>query len=126
MYLTNCGYVIYQTKLYIMEICNLQPCTFTYNSVHVIRFHAYAVVMEMDTYEGNILDKSQNHSNIILKRKTYGGVPPGSGSREDVIMLFEELEEARNTLAQIQVLMDDAPDPRSSIGPSFLIKFCNH
>ena len=74
------------------------------------RFHAYAVTMEMDSYEGLPVDGDTNHANIILKKKTYGGVPPGVGMREDVILLFEELEEARNNLAQIQGLITDMPD----------------
>ena len=71
------------------------------------RFHAYAVVMEMDTYEGLPLNPHTNQANIMVKKKTYGGVPPGAGMREDVIILFEELEEARNNLAQVQGLMTE-------------------
>ena len=64
----------------------------------------------MDTYEGLPLNPHTNQANILLKKKTYGGVPPGAGMRDDVILLFEELEEARNNLAQIQGLMDELPD----------------
>ena len=71
------------------------------------RFHAYAVVMEMESFEGTPLNSDASEANVILKKKTYGGVPPGAGMREDVIELFEELEEARNSLAQIQALMQE-------------------
>ncbi len=69
--------------------------------------------MEMDTYEGAPVDASSNEANIILKKKTYGGVPPGAGMREDVIRLFEELEEARNGLAKIQALQQEGPSPKN-------------
>ena len=62
--------------------------------------------MEMDHYEGASMDPSTNQANIILRKKTFGGVPNGAGVREDVILLFEELEEARHTLAQIQNLQN--------------------
>lgn len=81
------------------------------------RFHAYAVVMELDTYEVNDNpDVSTRQSNVILKKKTYGGVPAGAGMREDVILVFEELEEARNALIQVQEIIASMPDPRASIG----------
>ena len=73
--------------------------------------------MEMDSYEtNNNVDSSVSHSNVILKKKTYGGVPPGAGMREDVIRLFEELEDARTTLNQVQNIITQLPDPRTSIG----------
>lgn len=75
------------------------------------RFHAYAVVMEMDAYETMPLDPMTSKANILLKRKTFGGIPPGAGVREDVVLLFEEMEEARNNLQQIEVLIDRTPEP---------------
>lgn len=74
--------------------------------------------MEMDAYEGLPVDKSTNQANIILKKKTYGGIPPGAGTRDDVIELFEELEQARYTLTQIQALLDEYPDSKNQYGES--------
>ena len=82
----------------------------------MFRFHAYAVVMEMDSYEGAPIDDTTRSANVILKKKTYGGVPPGAGTREDVITLFEELENARNNLAQIQSIIQDYPDSKNAYG----------
>ena len=65
--------------------------------------------MEMETYEGTPINSDTNEANVILKKKTFGGVPPGAGIREDVIELFEELEEARNSLTQMQALMQELP-----------------
>ena len=76
------------------------------------RFHAYAVIVEMDSYEGQVVHPNTNQANIPLKRRTYSWAPPGAGMREDVIVLFEELEEARNNLAQIQALIDEYPEPK--------------
>jgi len=74
--------------------------------------------MEMDSYEGQPLDPRTNRANIVLKKKTYGGVPPGAGMRDDVIEIFQEMEEARNSLAQIQALMEQVPEPKIQIGMS--------
>ena len=42
----------------------------------------------------------------------------GVGVREDVITLWEELDEARNTLAEIQALLCEIKDPRETPGKS--------
>ena len=63
--------------------------------------------MEMDTFERVEIDADAAQSNLVLKKKAYGGVPRGAGMREDVILLFEELEEAKNNLTQIQAVMKD-------------------
>ncbi|XP_071086987.1 von Willebrand factor A domain-containing protein 3B-like [Haliotis cracherodii] len=76
------------------------------------RFHAYAVVMEMDSYEHMPVDPLMNKANIVLKKRTIGGLPPGVGVREDVILVFEELEDARNILRQITSLLQKTPEPR--------------
>ena len=73
--------------------------------------------MEMDSYERDVGIPRTNQANIILRKKTYGGVPPGAGMREDVMLLFEELEEARNNLAQIQALIDDYPTQQVKVSP---------
>lgn len=86
----------------------------------ISRFHAYAVVMEMDAYEGQPLDPKTNKANIVLKKKTFGGVPPGAGMREDVMLIFEELEEARNVRSQIQALTEQVPEPKIQIGKNLL------
>ena len=72
--------------------------------------------MEMDSYEGQPVDPHTNKANIILKRKTFGGIPPGAGMRDDVIELFQELEEARTTLGQIQKLVGIMPEPNIVLG----------
>lgn len=77
--------------------------------------------MEMDSYEGLPIDPRTNRANIVLKKKTYGGVPAGAGMREDVILIFEELEEARNTMAQIQALIDEVPEPKVVLGEVFIL-----
>lgn len=72
--------------------------------------------MEMDIYEGMPVNPKNSRANIVLKRKTYGGVPPGAGVREDVLLIFEELETARNNLEQVQAVLKELPEPKLTIG----------
>ncbi|WAR00111.1 VWA3B-like protein [Mya arenaria] len=63
------------------------------------KIHVYAIIMEMDSFEGLPVDPNTNKANILLKKKTFGGIPPGAGVREDVILLFQQMEEALSELA---------------------------
>ena len=79
------------------------------------KFHAYSVIMEMDSYEPSPIEPRNNRANIVLKKRTFGGVPPGAGMREDVALLFEEIEETRNTIAQVQAIMQEVPEPKIQV-----------
>lgn len=72
--------------------------------------------MEMDSYEGLPVDPNTNKANIMLKKKTFGGIPPGAGVREDIVLLFQEMEDARNNLIQIQKLIGMTPEPNIVLG----------
>ena len=87
------------------------------------RFHAYAVVMEMEAYEPLPPDPNTSKANILLKRKTFGGIPPGAGVREDVVRLFEELEEARNNLLQLDILIEKTPEPSRILTGTYYFHF---
>ncbi len=88
-----------------------------YNPALFSRFHAYAVIAEVDSYQADeSTEEEVNRANILLRKKSYGGVPPGAGMREDVIRLFEEQEEARNNLSQIQALIRGMPDQKEKSG----------
>jgi len=39
-------------------------------------------------------------------------VPAGAGVREDVVRLFEEIEEAQSNLGQIEALLNIMPDSK--------------
>lgn len=82
--------------------------------------------MEMDSYDPGDSSLKGMQSNVMLKKKTYGGIPAGAGVREDVMELFEELEEARNNLAQIQGLIEDIPNTQRSSSRENKMKFASN
>ncbi|KAL8616729.1 hypothetical protein ACOMHN_017767 [Nucella lapillus] len=85
------------------------------------RFHAYAVMMETDVYESDpptSADPFVSKANVLLKRKMFGGVAPGAGVRPDVAQLFEETEEARNNLQQLEILISRMPEPNKVLTES--------
>ncbi|KAM4867024.1 von Willebrand factor A domain-containing protein 3B isoform 3-T3 [Thomomys bottae] len=68
------------------------------------RFHAFAertVCIEFPT------STTKNGDSVITwnSRKLKGKLPPGAGVREDVFLIWRELEEACSTLAQVQSLV---------------------
>ena len=68
----------------------------------MVRFHAYAVTTELDLYERSAVNVDNGQSILVQRKKVFGGVPDGAGMREDVMLVFEELEEARSNLTQIK------------------------
>ena len=65
---------------------------------------------------------SDGLSTLVPRKKAVGGTPDGAGVREDVMLVFEELEEARNNLAQIKSIMKEQND-RLQTGMQHIIKF---
>ncbi|RXM91943.1 von Willebrand factor A domain-containing protein 3B [Acipenser ruthenus] len=77
------------------------------------RFHAFA---EMFDYAEDALciaggESGVHGSALQAPRRPVGGVPPGAGVREDVFLIWREMEEARNTLAHVQALVLEVPQP---------------
>ncbi|XP_027623326.1 von Willebrand factor A domain-containing protein 3B isoform X2 [Tupaia chinensis] len=72
------------------------------------RFHAFAERTECVSFPAF----PPNDGDSVMtwnSRKLKGKVPPGAGVREDVFLIWREMEEACSTLAQIQRLVDEPP-----------------
>ncbi|XP_044525229.1 von Willebrand factor A domain-containing protein 3B [Gracilinanus agilis] len=69
------------------------------------RFHAFAArIVPLGIPEPSSKNGTLYFSSNL--RKLKGRVPPGAGVREDVYLIWRELEEARNTLSQIQKIIE--------------------
>ncbi|XP_076807901.1 von Willebrand factor A domain-containing protein 3B-like isoform X2 [Clavelina lepadiformis] len=83
------------------------------------RFHAFVVknVYEEDAeaLPASAAPPGGDGSRISVRyaQKARGGLPPGAGVREDVFKVWMELEECRNTHAQIETLLTEIPDPKT-------------
>ncbi|GAB1284888.1 von Willebrand factor A domain-containing 3B [Apodemus speciosus] len=72
------------------------------------RFHAFAErtdCVEFSAFSMEDVDSSMTWNS----RKLKGRLPPGAGVREDVFLIWREMEEACSTLAQVRSLVDKAP-----------------
>ncbi|XP_078259101.1 von Willebrand factor A domain-containing protein 3B-like [Rhinoraja longicauda] len=85
------------------------------------RFHAFALMNEYEEEEISPTNGMNDTDTQTPKthRKPIGGVPPGAGVREDVFLIWCEIEEARNTLAEVQTIVTGAPQTTSiAVSPS--------
>ncbi|XP_007501135.2 von Willebrand factor A domain-containing protein 3B isoform X2 [Monodelphis domestica] len=74
------------------------------------RFHAFAArIVPLGIPEPSAEDGTFSFSSNL--RKLKGRIPPGAGVREDVYLIWRELEEARNTLSQIQKIIEESTKP---------------
>ena len=82
-----------------------------------LRFHAFSIFEETDSiqYEDS-LTKSDGDSGSSSRRKQKGKSIKsiGYGVREDVMKIWEELDNARNTLAEIQALLAEFDNPQKA------------
>ncbi|XP_061482908.1 von Willebrand factor A domain-containing protein 3B isoform X3 [Rhineura floridana] len=70
------------------------------------RFHAFVERTDyMDVMGTSISDEDEKRLLTQNSRKLKGDLPLGAGVREDVYLIWKELEEARNTLIQVQRIM---------------------
>ncbi|XP_014647134.1 PREDICTED: von Willebrand factor A domain-containing protein 3B [Ceratotherium simum simum] len=72
------------------------------------RFHAFAERTECVEFPAFPI---KDGDSVITwnSRKLKGKLPPGAGVREDVFLIWKEMEEACSTLAQIQRLVSEPP-----------------
>ncbi|XP_062831442.1 von Willebrand factor A domain-containing protein 3B isoform X2 [Anolis carolinensis] len=70
------------------------------------RFHAFAertdYVVMMET---SVTEEDEKYLTAQNSRKLKGSLPIGTGVREDVYLIWKELEEARNALTQVQRIL---------------------
>nr|XP_060464030.1 von Willebrand factor A domain-containing protein 3B isoform X4 [Panthera onca] len=72
------------------------------------RFHAFAERTECVEFPASAL-KDGDSVNTWNSRKLKGKPPPGAGVREDVFLIWKEMEEACSILTQIQRLVAEPP-----------------
>uniref|UniRef100_A0A8D0L590 VWFA domain-containing protein n=1 Tax=Sphenodon punctatus TaxID=8508 RepID=A0A8D0L590_SPHPU len=76
------------------------------------RFHAFAERTDYADIIGTVIESSQDGESLAGQnsRKLKGRLPLGAGVREDVFLVWKELEEARNTLVQVQSILTEFDD----------------
>ncbi len=71
------------------------------NSFGPGKFHAYCLLRQLDDYAPGPICKEPTMSNVILNKRNFGGAPPGSGIKADQMALFEEIQQAKEALENL-------------------------
>ncbi|XP_072898034.1 von Willebrand factor A domain-containing protein 3B-like [Hemitrygon akajei] len=87
------------------------------------RFHAFGLINGYEEEEISFTNGLNDSDTQVPKihRKLIGGVPPGAGVREDVFLIWSEIEEARNTLAEVQTIVAGPPQTMFNAGVIFQV-----
>ncbi|XP_021268241.1 von Willebrand factor A domain-containing protein 3B isoform X7 [Numida meleagris] len=82
------------------------------------RFHAFAEKNYYRDATGPALKCEEDGKGLIAQnsRKVRGRMPLVAGVREDVFLIWKELEEARSTLRQVQKILSESHQPDSADG----------
>lgn len=76
------------------------------NSYGPGRFHAYCLLIQYEDYEPGPIDPDPTKSKIIMNKRAFGGSPPGSGVKSDLMLIFEEIQLANETLENLRALIE--------------------
>ncbi|KAM6146441.1 LOW QUALITY PROTEIN: von Willebrand factor A domain-containing protein 3B [Phoenicopterus ruber ruber] len=79
------------------------------------RFHAFAQKNDYRDATGPALKCEEDGKGVIAlkSRKVKGRMPLVAGVREDVFLIWKELEEARSTVRQVQKILSESDQPAS-------------
>ncbi|KAM9301070.1 LOW QUALITY PROTEIN: von Willebrand factor A domain-containing protein 3B [Morus bassanus] len=79
------------------------------------RFHAFAEKNDYRDATGPALECEEDGNGLIAlnSRKVKGQMPLVAGVREDVFLIWKELEEARSTVRQVQKILSESDQPTS-------------
>ncbi|XP_074991291.1 von Willebrand factor A domain-containing protein 3B [Calonectris borealis] len=79
------------------------------------RFHAFAEKNDYRNATGPALKHEEDGKGLVAlnSRKVKGRMPLVAGVREDVFLIWKELEEARNTVRQVQKILSESDQPAS-------------
>ncbi|XP_067145805.1 von Willebrand factor A domain-containing protein 3B [Apteryx mantelli] len=79
------------------------------------RFHAFAERIDYTDATGPALKCEEDGNSLIAQnsRKVKGRMTLVAGVREDVFLIWKELEEARSTLTQVQKILSESDQPAS-------------
>ncbi|XP_029459172.1 von Willebrand factor A domain-containing protein 3B [Rhinatrema bivittatum] len=74
------------------------------------RFHAFAERKRCKDIRFSSNSEENRESPMTLdEMKLRGGMPPGAGVREDVFLIWKELEEAKKILKEVQGIANESP-----------------
>lgn len=77
-----------------------------------IRFHAYCLLRKLEDYAPGPICSGPTMNNITVNRLGFGGTPPGSGVKSDVMLLFEEIQQAKEALSNLKIIIKSMNDVR--------------
>ncbi len=70
------------------------------------RFHAYCLLKQIDDFAPGPIDANPTVNRVIVNKRSFGGAPPGSGVKTDLLLIFEEIQNAKETLDNLNELLE--------------------
>lgn len=80
------------------------------NSFGPGRFHAYCLLKMVDDFAPGPICSGPTKSNVAVNKLAFGGAPPGSGTNAEIMPLFDEIQEAKEALGNLKIIIRDMND----------------
>lgn len=69
-------------------------------------FHAYCLLRQVNDYARGQIENDPTKAHVILNKKVFGGVSPGAGIKPELMLIFEEMQQAIENLEHVNVWLE--------------------
>lgn len=76
------------------------------NSFGPGRFHAYCLTRHYDDYVRGSIDAEPTKTLVIANQRMLGGAPPNIGLKSDVMLIYDEIEKAREAMDSVKAIIE--------------------
>jgi len=70
-------------------------------------FHAYCLLGKYDDYQSGPIDPDPTKNRVVVNKLEFGGTPPGAGVKSDLLLIFNEIQEAQEALDSLNGLIEE-------------------
>lgn len=76
------------------------------NSFGPGKFHAYCLLKYYEDYTHGPVDPDPTKNKVVMNKRVFGGVPSGAGIKKDLMIIFDEIEFARECQECIKTVLE--------------------
>ena len=84
-----------------------------FNSFGPGKFHAYCLLRQVEDYVSGPIHSDPTKNVVIVNQKYFGGVPSGAGVKSDLMLVFEEIQTAKESLEHLNAIIETMKNDQS-------------
>lgn len=69
------------------------------------KFHAYCLLREFEDYTSGPIESEPTKLNVQVNKRLFGGAPPGSSVKAEIMLVYEEIQTANQILENLSAVL---------------------